>query len=191
MPKYEILFIDDDPLILTANKALLEERGFGVTTRNDSRAALELLDNQSFDIVITDLVMKDFDGISILEKAKKKNKEIMVIILTGYGNLKSAIEALRLDADDYLLKPCEVEEFVFRINRCIEKLELLRKIKLYEKILPVCTYCKKIRDDTNKVHGQGKWISMEEFIKSRTKIDISHSLCPACVAKINQELGDL
>lgn len=191
MSKYNILFIDDDPLILATNKPLLEKKNYNVSIASSGTEALQLIEKNHYDLVITDLVMQDVYGISILQKAKSKNNETMVIILTGYGDLKSAIEALRLDADDYLLKPCEIEEFLFRINRSFEKLELIRRVKMYEKLLPVCTYCKKIRDDTNSEYGHGDWISMEEFIHSRTKIDISHSICPHCAQRIEKNLGDI
>ena len=79
----------------------------------------------------------------------------MVIVLTGFGDMLSAIEALRSQADDYMLKPCESGEMFFRVERCLEKLELARKIHLYQKILPMCCVCKKIRDDTGKVPGRG------------------------------------
>jgi len=67
--------------------------------------------------------------------AKQLSADTMVIILTGYSDMTSAIDALRLNADDYLLKPCEPEEIFFRISNCVEKLGFKKKIKIYENIL--------------------------------------------------------
>ncbi len=75
--------------------------------------------------------------------------------------------------------------------KCLDYLELERKIKIYEKILPVCCVCKKIRDDTGKEHGTGKWMSLESYLTTKSKIDITHTYCPECAKKIQEENEDL
>ena len=167
MRKYSILLVDDDPIIIKGTGSDLEEKGYEVTTANSGEKAIELLENTTFDLVITDLIMGSIDGIGVLKRAKEISPETMVIILTGFGNMTSAIEALRSGADDYILKPCESEEMYFRVSNCLEKLELKRKIKLYENILPVCCVCKSIRDDTGKEPGTGKWTQMENYIRDK------------------------
>ena len=180
MEKNTILLVDDDPFILEGIGEDLENQGFKVTKAASGDRALELLTGSNFDLVITDLVMEDVDGIQVLKKAKELNANAMVIILTGYGNMKSAIEALRHEADDYLLKPCESEELLYRVNQCLEKAELSRKIKLYQAILPMCCVCKKIRDDRLTEPGKGNWVSVEQFIHDRANLDITSSYCPEC-----------
>jgi DNA-binding response OmpR family regulator len=180
MEKNTILLVDDDPFILEGIGEDLENQGFKVTRAASGDRALELLTGSDFDLVITDLVMEDVDGIQVLKKAKELNANAMVIILTGYGNMKSAIEALRHEADDYLLKPCESEELLYRVNQCLEKAELSRKIKLYQAILPMCCVCKKIRDDRLTEPGKGNWVTVEQFIHDRANLDITSSYCPEC-----------
>ena len=119
--------------------------------------------------------MPRIDGISVLKEARKQIPDISMIMLTGFGDMTSAIEALRLGADDYLLKPCDVEELLLRVNRCFEQREINRKVKIYENILPICMYCKDIRDDTGKEHGKGKWQTIEEYLYKKSDIDMSHS----------------
>jgi YesN/AraC family two-component response regulator len=188
MEKYKILLVDDDPFILQSIASALEEEEYQVSTAANGKEAIELLEVDTFDLVLTDLVMDPVDGIGVLKSAKEKNPDTMVIILTGFGDLISAIDALRLDADDYLLKPCEPEELSFRISSCIEKLELKRKVSAYETLLPVCCMCKSIRDDTGKDVGAGEWISVEEYLLTRSRIAISPTYCPGC---INKELESL
>jgi DNA-binding NtrC family response regulator len=183
MAKYTILLVDDDPFILEGIGADLESKGFHVAKARSGDKALALLQKSEFDLVITDLVMENTDGIEVLKKTKQLNAETMVIILTGYGDMKSAIEALRNEADDYLLKPCESEEIFYRVNRCLEKAELTRRIKIYQEILPMCCVCKKIRDDRNKEPGKGKWVSIEKFIHDKARLDITSSYCPECAQK--------
>jgi DNA-binding NtrC family response regulator len=180
MEKNSILLVDDDPFILEGIGEDLENQGFKVTKAASGDRALELLTESDFDLVLTDLVMEDVDGIQVLKKTKALNANTMVIILTGYGNMKSAIEALRHEADDYLLKPCESEELLYRVNQCLEKAELSRKIKLYQTILPMCCVCKKIRDDRLTEPGKGKWVAVEQFIHDRANLDITSSYCPEC-----------
>ena len=180
MEKNTILLVDDDPFILEGIGEDLENQGFKVTRAASGDRALELLTGSDFDLVITDLVMEDVDGIQVLKKAKELNANAMVIILTGYGNMKSAIEALRHEADDYLLKPCESEELLYRVKQCLEKAELSRKIKLYQAILPMCCVCKKIRDDRLTEPGKGNWVAVEQFIHDRANLDITSSYCPEC-----------
>jgi DNA-binding response OmpR family regulator len=180
MEKNSILLVDDDPFILEGIGADLENQGFKVSRADSGDRALELLTEFDFDLVVTDLVMEDVDGIQVLKKAKALNANTMVIILTGYGNMKSAIEALRHEADDYLLKPCESAELLYRVNQCLAKAELSRKIKLYQTILPMCCVCKKIRDDRRTEPGKGNWVAVEEFIHDRANLDITSSYCPEC-----------
>ena len=132
-----------------------------------------------------------FLRISVLKKAKELDPDTMVIIITGYGDLTSAIDALRLDADDYLLKPCDPDEIHFRVRRCIEKLQLKRKVRIYENILPVCCDCKKVRDDTGKEPGTGCWLSLENYISDKTKTKVTSTYCPDCAKKLRKTLTHL
>lgn len=189
MRQYSLLLVDDDPFILEGIGEDLEKKGYRVTRAESGDKAVSLMENTTFDLVITDLVMDKIDGIQVLKKTKEINSETMVIILTGYGDMPSAIDALRNHADDYLLKPCESEEVFYRVNRCLEKAELSRKINLYQKILPMCCVCKKIRDDRDKGSGLGEWVSIEKFIHEKAKMDITSSYCPDCAKKTIEEFS--
>lgn len=126
--QYAILLVDDDPFILQGFGLGLKTRDYAVTTADSGRMAIDLLKDKAFDLVITDLIMDDIDGIEVLETCKKIHPDTMVIILTGFADMDSAIDALRLNADDYMLKPCEIEEVFFRVQRCLDKLEMKREI---------------------------------------------------------------
>ena len=83
-------------------------------------------------VVLTELVMPPVDGLTVLKRAKEVQPETMVIILTGYLMTDAAVEAFRMGADDYLIKPFELEELNFRIRKCIEKLEFRRQARISE-----------------------------------------------------------
>ena len=183
MKKYNLLLVDDDPFILEGIGEDLESNGYQVSRASSGESAVELLESIHFDLVITDLVMDSTDGIQVLKRTKELNSDIQVIILTGYGDTDSAIEALRSQADDFLLKPCESQEMLFRVKNCLEKLELTRKINLYQKILPMCCVCKKIREDSDRQPGNSEWITIENFIHEQANLDITSSYCPDCAKK--------
>jgi DNA-binding response OmpR family regulator len=180
MKMYTLLLVDDDPFILEGIGEDLKHNGYQVTCADSGDEAVSLLEKNTYDLVITDLVMARTDGIQVLKKTKDTNSETVVIILTGYGDMVSAIDALRNHADDYLLKPCESAEITYRINRCLKLAELSRQIKIYQKILPMCCVCKKIRVRKNSTSNHDKWISIEKFIHNKIHTDITSSYCPDC-----------
>ncbi len=189
MKKYDILLVDDDHFVIETLGNYLKSLGYVVTIAENGEAALKKLSKKDFELVITDLVMGQIDGLNVLKKAKELNPRSMVMILTGYGELTSSIDAMRMDADDYLLKPCEREQIKARVEICLERYELLKKIKLYEDILPVCCICKKIRDDVGREPGTGEWLELERYLLRRTGVLISHGYCPDCTKKVAEESG--
>lgn len=124
MKGYKILLVDDDLNVLTVIASALEENGYQVTTASSGEDALDTLTIKEFDLVITDLNMYEIDGLAVLKSAKEANPGGGVMILTGNRNPEAAIEALRLDADDYLLKPCDLSELMERVANCIVTSEL-------------------------------------------------------------------
>ena len=180
--------MDDDRTILSVFSMSLENAGYSVTTALGGVDALKILGVQGFHLLITDLNMPSVNGIKVLQESKKRYPESVAIILTGFGDLNSAVDALRLDADDYLLKPCDPDELFFRIERCLEKFEMKRKIKAYEGILTTCCVCHKFQDDTGKKPGSGDWISVEEYLWKNTRLNISSSYCPECARKAMDDI---
>ena len=125
-----ILFVDDEDVIRKSFQRELQVEGFQVTVAAGGEEAIGALEKGVYDLVITDLMMPGIDGFGVLKAAKKLAPLTSVIILTGYGDMTSAIDALRLGADDFTLKPCEVEELVFRIRRALERRTLLQMLSI-------------------------------------------------------------
>ncbi len=178
-----ILLVDDETIILKTIEGKLIDEGFQVFSAPNGAEALKQFSGLPINLVITDLMMEGMNGITVLERIKKDSPNTAVIILTGYGDLSSAVEALRLGADDYLLKPCDLNELIFRINKCFEKQELKDMVKMYEDILPICLDCKKIRDDSGTEPGKGKWMPVEEYLTKKAGKSMSHGYCPDCGKK--------
>ena len=179
-----VLLVDDEQPILQSLGHYLEKNAFAVKQAVSGEEALaKFTSTTSFDLVITDLVMAGMSGMEVLKHIKKSNDETGVFILTGHGNMNRAIEALRSGADDFILKPCDAEELICKMERFFEKQDALRKIKIYEKYLPICMYCKKIRDDSGTEPGKGQWFDIEEYICQKSGTNLSHGCCPECLEK--------
>jgi DNA-binding response OmpR family regulator len=184
----KVLLVDDEPLILESTARELAEDDFNVSRAANGAEAIAAMSATSFDLVVTDLVMPMADGFQVLKAAKQRDARTMVIILTGYGNMESAVDALRLGADDFLQKPCEMDELRYRMANCFVKQDLERKVAFYETILPVCSWCRKIRDDRQGEHGQGDWYTLEEYLQRVKGVNVSHGCCPECFNKTLQEI---
>lgn len=190
MKPKSILLVDDEQIVV---QSLSRELAFAefeaeITTAACGKEAIEQINARNYDLVVTDLMMPGLDGFQVLKAAKKKNGLIIVIILTGYGNMKYAIDALRLGADDFLQKPCDPDELIFRISNCLEKQELQKKVAVYEHVLPMCSSCKRIRDDRDSERGKGQWHTLEEYLLEEKGVLVSHGCCPDCFNKIMQDL---
>lgn len=135
MNKCTILLVDDEDAILYALEKDLLKVGYSVDTASCGREAIQKLGNNNYDLTISDLVLGDMNGIEVLKEAKRKS-EAPAIVITGHGELSSAIESLRLGAFDYLEKPCGRKEFISKVNKAIqqyhEKDSLKQKLKVIE-----------------------------------------------------------
>ena len=180
MNKQTILLVDDEAIIRKTLAGKLSDEGFTVLAADGGASALAYLATTKISLVITDLMMEGMNGIQVLEAVKANNPETAVIILTGYGDLTSAIDALRLGADDYLLKPCDLNELLFRMHKCLEKQTLKQMVRIYEDILPICLDCKKIRDDSNSEPGKGNWMPVDQYLTKKAGKNMSHGYCPDC-----------
>ena len=129
MNNKSILLVDDEENILTSIGWVLEKNDYSVTTAANGQQALDLLRANHYDLVITDLMMANVDGIAVLQQAKTISLNIGVIILTGYGDVRSAVETLKLGADDYLQKPCDIEELLSKAKRSFEKQDMVVRLR--------------------------------------------------------------
>lgn len=132
MKHEHILVVDDEAIIRKSISANLLAEGYQVSTAQNGEEAVAALKMGSFDLVVTDLVMPGLDGIELLKQTKSLAPSIPVLILTGQGDLDSAIKALRSGADDYILKPCDIDELLERISRCLERRQYISRGKTGE-----------------------------------------------------------
>lgn len=132
MEEYRILLVDDDPLVLAGFREILTREGYDVTAVISGQEAIERLEQQTYDVVLTDLLMPRVSGLDVLRSCRERHPESVVIVVTGYASVRSAVEALRLGADDYLIKPCDDHELLYRVRMGIDRIQLRRELRAKE-----------------------------------------------------------
>jgi DNA-binding NtrC family response regulator len=119
MPPISLLIVDDEQEFTEILAQRLRKRGLTATTATDGETALGCL--EGIDIVILDVAMPGMNGIETLNAIKKHHPLVEVIMLTGQATVGTAVEAIRLGAFNYLMKPCEIEDLVFHIEQALQR----------------------------------------------------------------------
>ena len=115
--RLSVLVVDDEASLRTSIEKNLELAGYSVVTEGDPLSALNLLKDQSFDIVLTDLKMPKIDGLEFINACKEKCPDAAIVLMTGFGNHDLALEAMRAGAYDYVPKPFEIEDLIFTLKK--------------------------------------------------------------------------
>ena len=134
MYKTSILIVDDEESIRVSLENILIEENYFVKTANNGLMALEMLQNDHYDVILTDIVMDDMTGVELLKKIKDGFPEILVLLMTGYSSIDTAVEAVRLGASDYLIKPFTYKVMLSSITHCLENHTTVRKNKSLTKL---------------------------------------------------------
>ena len=121
-----ILIVDDDPSVLAIISELIKKWEYNSIKAGSAKEAIEKFKNLSIDLVVTDLVMPEMDGISLIQKLNEMRQDTIIIVLTGYPSIDSAVQAIKAGAYDYLSKPVQAQELKVKISRALERKNLLR-----------------------------------------------------------------
>jgi len=120
MAHTKVLVIDDEQIVLNSVKRVLGQAGFDVETTLSGRQGLEWALNKTYDVVLTDIRMPDIGGMIVLRDVKRAKPELPVMIITGYANVQSAVQAMKLGAADYVEKPFTPDQLLKAVNLVIE-----------------------------------------------------------------------
>lgn len=191
---------DDAFLIKEMLAEVRSEFRFKVTWKDTLESGIKLLGDPEkgcFELIILDLHFPRSDGLDTLSAVLAVTSNIPIVVFTGLEDEAMAKDAIRLGAQDYLMKG-KINDFVLKrvIIHAIERFKILREkeklikelqqaqesINLLSGLIPICAHCKKIRDD------KGYWKQVETYIREHSDADFSHSLCPDCVEQFYPEL---
>ncbi|GBC83240.1 Transcriptional regulatory protein ZraR [bacterium HR10] len=128
MERLSVLIVEDDVQLAEVLARFLRKQGFEVETAADARTALEAMLERVFDIVLSDLRLPDRSGIELLQEIKRAFPVTIVLMMTAFSSIDSAVEAVRMGADDYLSKPLQLEDVRMRIERALERRRLQTRV---------------------------------------------------------------
>lgn len=130
-----ILIVDDEELICRLLAQRLTSEGYACVTANNGREALSHFYKDTFSLIISDIRMPEMDGIELLKRVKDLNPNMMVIMVTAYPELDMAVEAMRLGAYDFIIKPADLDLILLSVRKALEKRRLEEELEAYHKNL--------------------------------------------------------
>jgi heterodisulfide reductase subunit A len=128
--KFRILVVDDELIVRDSLKEILDEEGYTVEMAESGPAALEELTQHSYQLLLLDIKMPGMDGVEVLQKAKETHPDLSVVMMTAYATVETAVEAMKIGALDYLIKPFETDELIPKVARIYEDFEVATARKM-------------------------------------------------------------
>ena len=145
MAQDRVLIVEDEKLIRWSIKSRLEENGYVVSEVDSGKKAFELLEEEDFDLMLLDFRLPDTTGLEILRRVRQEAPETSVVMMTAYGTVESAVEAMKLGAFDYLTKPVNLDELTVIVNKALETTSLRREVR-------------RLRREQREIHGAMRMI---------------------------------
>jgi sigma-B regulation protein RsbU (phosphoserine phosphatase) len=185
-----ILIVEDDAVSRRMLQGLLTKQGYEVTMASNGREAWTALQREDFSLVITDWIMPEIDGLKLCRlirgRQQKQKKYTYIILITVMSGKNSYLEGIESGADDFLTKPYDPDVLRARLRVAERLLDLRQEVQHLQGLLPICQYCKKIRDDGNL------WTQIEAYISDHSDADFTHGICPECeVRYIRPQLEEM
>jgi DNA-binding response OmpR family regulator len=194
MVPLQVLVADDEPVSRTVVSAMLKKAGYPVILANDGEEAWKkLAAADSPALALLDWEMPGLQGPEVVQRIRSRATQTptYVILLTSRDSSADIVQGLRAGADDYVTKPANEDELIARVNvgarvvqlqlaledrvRSLE--EALANVKALQTLLPMCAYCKSIRNDQNY------WEKVETYFSQHSNVSFTHSYCPNCYEK--------
>ncbi|MGE5892866.1 MAG: sigma-54-dependent transcriptional regulator [bacterium] len=173
--KAKILVVDDEQIALKNLEHVMRKEGYEVSGTRNGQNALKLLEEQYYDVVLTDLKMEKVDGMQILKKCKDVSPDTEVILITGYATVQTAIQAMKKGAYDYIAKPFKLDEVRSIVSGAVEKMRLKKENS-------------QLREQIDNYQGKVKIITQDPDMKRL--LDTARQIAPTdCNVLISGESG--
>lgn len=197
-----VLYVEDEAAPREEIVNFLKRRIKKIVTAVNGEEGLARFRENRPDLVVTDIRMPVMDGLKMVRLMRDEYKGIPVIVTTAHTDTSYLVEAIDIGVDQYVTKPIDTGKLHAAIEKCAEIIgyrrahkrylaereqlitdlqKALAEIKALRGILPICSVCKKIRDDT------GSWRQMEAYISNHSEAEFSHGYCPECAQKAIDE----
>jgi len=175
----KILVVDDDPVSRRKLEGLLQQQGYQVVTASNGREAWDIFRKENISLVITDWIMPEVDGVRLCQMIRGlgRQKYTYIILITVMAGKGSYLEGIEAGADDFLTKPFDPDMLRARLFVAQRILDLQAEVRQLQGMLPICSYCKRIRNDDNL------WTQVEAYVSEHSDADFTHGICPECEDK--------
>ncbi|MGQ9552550.1 MAG: ATP-binding protein [Anaerolineae bacterium] len=137
MSKERVLIVDDEPDVLRVCERILSADGYSIKTVSNGFEAVQLAGSQEFDLLLTDIKMPGMDGLDVAEAARTVNPHLVCVTMTGYSTMDTAIEALKLGIEEFIIKPFTPQDLITAVSRALEKERLRRESARLRALLPL------------------------------------------------------
>ena len=178
----KILAVEDDAVARAVLRQALRRLGHEVIEAADGETAwARLQSGENVRVVVSDWMMPKIDGLELCQKIRAQvgvDYVYFILLTSRDATQENQTAAADAGVDDFLTKPLDLPELWTRLRVAERILRYTTQVRLLEEMLPICSYCKKIRDDQNY------WQQLEGYISERTGSDFSHSVCPDCYKRI-------
>lgn len=216
--KFNLLIVDDLPENIKVLGNSLQHENYRISFATSGQQAIDMALKNSIDLILLDIMMPGMDGFEVCRqlKGETRTRHIPIIFITAKTEKEDIIQGFEAGAVDYVTKPFNAAELSARVHTHLElrrskeviqnqaeelswtnkrlmkknqKLErALEEIETLKGLLPVCSNCKKIRNANADTKIQSSWISLEAYLHEHTAAEVTHSICPECMAALYPEL---
>ena len=197
-----VLYVEDEPITRSAVARMLKRRVETLYEAENGKEGLELFKRHRPNIVISDIRMPVLDGIEMSKEIKLLDKNSKIILTTAHSDASILLDSIEVGVDKYILKPLDMDTLYAAMDQCAETVmlerqiqqqniekdqlivklqEALENVKKLSGLIPICSNCKKIRND------EGYWKQIEGYISEHSEARFSHGICPDCAKKIYSE----
>jgi phosphoserine phosphatase RsbU/P len=217
--KFNILIVDDLPENIKVLGNSLQKEDYRISFATSGPQAVEMTLKNNIDLVLLDIMMPGMDGFEVCRQLKQeeRTRNIPIIFITAKAEKQDIVHGFECGAVDYVTKPFNAAELAARVQTHLdlkrtkeilrdqaeelawtnkrlmkknEKLErALVEIEALKGLLPVCSNCKKIRNADADTSKQSSWISLEAYLHEHTAAEVTHSICPQCMAELYPDLA--
>lgn len=218
--RFKLLIVDDIPENIKVLGNNLQRDGYVISFATNGEQAIDMAMKRVPDLILLDIMMPGMDGYEVCQQLKReeRTRQIPVIFITARTEKTDIVRGFEAGAVDYVTKPFNIAELTARVQTHLElkqakqiiqnqaeelawtnkrlmkknqKLEqALAEIETLKGLLPICSNCKKIRKSNSDANQQTSWVSLEAYLHENTAIEVTHSICPQCMAKLYPDLVD-
>lgn len=193
--KKRILVVDDEEIVRYSLVNILQAQGYEVDDVPSAEQALEVFHTKKYHLVLTDLVLEGMGGLELLENVKVVSPKTLVIVITGYGSIKTAVMALRLGVYDYLLKPCDEEELIIRVRRALEMQSYGQEQKRIQEISAIAkttvTLSDRINTPLNIILGNIEMLQMAPDLEKNDRVQKTLKVMEEQIFRIKEVMDKL